>query len=165
MSPAGPDHLWEIANSFQGLFHGADTLSFGPWRRLVRPRLGGPADRLLAGLLPGRGYFPDFLTPAAGGQGELAAALDTVLRAPRAALRDDLALLAASPHRRRPLPDLTGALDSARSSGTRRPATTSSSSSTTARGTTCPTGTARATSTMPRPAGSPRTSTVRAATC
>lgn len=122
---AGPDHLWEIANSFQGLFHGADTLSFGPWRRLVRPRLGGPADRLLAGLLPGRGYFPDFLTPAAGGQGELAAALDTVLGAPRAALRDDLALLAASPHRRRPLPDLTGALDSARSSGTRRPVTTS----------------------------------------
>ncbi|MFE3163014.1 transcriptional regulator [Streptomyces sp. NPDC059224] len=107
---AGPDHLWEIANSFQGLFHGADTVSFGPWRRLVRPRLGGPADRLLAGLLPGRGYFPDFLTPAAGGQGELAAALDTVLGAPRAALRDDLALLAASPHRRRPLPDLTRAL-------------------------------------------------------
>ncbi|MFF4899255.1 ArsR/SmtB family transcription factor [Streptomyces sp. NPDC001068] len=107
---AGPDHLWEIANSFQGLFRDADAVSFGPWRRLVRPRLGGPADRLLAGLLPGRGYFPDFLTPAAGGHDDLTTALDTVLRAPRTALRDDLTLLAASPYRRRPLPDLARAL-------------------------------------------------------
>lgn len=94
---AGPDHLWEIVNSFQGLFDGGDAPTFGQWRHLVRPRLGGPADRLLAGLLPGRGYLPDFLTPAPGTGRELAAALDTVLGTPRTALRRDLTLLAASP--------------------------------------------------------------------
>ncbi|MFJ9098044.1 hypothetical protein ACIRJM_05995 [Streptomyces sp. NPDC102405] len=107
---AGPDHLWEIVNSFQGLFEGGDALSFGPWRQLVRPRLGGPADRLLAGLLPGRGYFPDFLAPTPGNGRELAAALDTVLGTSCTALRRDLVLLAASPHRRRPLPDLARSL-------------------------------------------------------
>ncbi|WP_406438172.1 helix-turn-helix domain-containing protein [Streptomyces sp. NBC_00631] len=107
---AGPDHLWEIVNSFQGLFDGGDAPTFGQWRHLVRPRLGGPADRLLAGLLPGRGYLPDFLTPAPGTGRELAAALDTVLGTPRTALRRDLTLLAASPQRRRPLPDLARSL-------------------------------------------------------
>ncbi len=107
---AGPDHLWEIVNSFQGLFEGGDALSFGPWRQLVRPRLGGPADRLLAGLLPGRDCFPDFLAPTPGNGRELAAALDTVLGTSHTALRRDLVLLAASPHRRRPLPDLARSL-------------------------------------------------------
>ncbi|MEW1773012.1 transcriptional regulator [Streptomyces sp. NPDC086777] len=107
---AGPDHLWEIVNSFQGLFDDGDAVSFGQWRSQVRPRLGGPADRLLAGLLPGRGYVPDFLTPALGTGRELAAAVDTVLGASRTVLREDLALLAASPHRRRPLPDLARSL-------------------------------------------------------
>ncbi|MFI8075565.1 hypothetical protein ACIF85_43520 [Streptomyces sp. NPDC086033] len=107
---AGPDHLWEIVNSFQGLFEGGDALSFGPWRQLVRPRLGGPADRLLSGLLPGRGYFPGFLAPTPGNGRELAAALDTVLGTSHTALRRDLVLLAASPHRRRPLPDLARSL-------------------------------------------------------
>ncbi|MFJ3895444.1 ArsR/SmtB family transcription factor [Streptomyces sp. NPDC090083] len=107
---AGPDHLWEIVNSFQGLFEGGDTVSFGLWRQLVRPRLGGPADLLLAGLLPGRGYFPDFLTPTPCNGRELAAALDTVLGTSHTALHRDLALLAASPHRRRPLPDLARSL-------------------------------------------------------
>ncbi|MFF4633975.1 ArsR/SmtB family transcription factor [Streptomyces griseorubiginosus] len=102
---AGPDPLWEIVNSFQGLFQGGDAGSFGLWRQLVRPCLGGPGDRLLAGLLPGRGYFPDFLTPAPSGGRELAAGLDTVLGTSTAVLRRDLTLLAASPHRRRPLPD------------------------------------------------------------
>ncbi|MEW2558595.1 ArsR/SmtB family transcription factor [Streptomyces griseorubiginosus] len=117
---AGPDPLWEIVNSFQGLFQGGDAVSFGLWRQLVRPCLGGPGDRLLAGLLPGRGYFPDFLTPAPSGGRELAAGLDTVLGTSPAALRRDLALLAASPHRRRPLPDRARSLADGESEALRR---------------------------------------------
>ncbi|QPP06438.1 winged helix-turn-helix transcriptional regulator [Streptomyces bathyalis] len=100
---AMPDHLWEIANSFQTLIRDDDVLAFGDWRRLVRPRL-SPADSLLTALLPSRGYSPDFLTPGSGGS-DLESAVDTVLSTPRTALRDDLAVLAASPARgRRPLP-------------------------------------------------------------
>ncbi|AYC35913.1 hypothetical protein DWG14_00121 [Streptomyces griseorubiginosus] len=117
---AGPDPLWEIVNSFQGLFQGGDAVSFGLWRQLVRPCLGGPGDRLLAGLLPGRGYFPDFLTPAPSGGRELAAGLDTVLGTSTGVLRRDLALLAASPHRRRPLPDLARSLADGESEALRR---------------------------------------------
>ncbi|TCR26097.1 helix-turn-helix protein [Streptomyces sp. BK205] len=117
---AGPDPLWEIVNSFQGLFRGGDAVSFGLWRQLVRPCLGGPGDRLLAGLLPGRGYFPDFLTPAPSGGRELAAGLDTVLGTSTAVLRRDLALLAASPHRRRPLPDRARSLADGESEALRR---------------------------------------------
>ncbi|KUN58480.1 ArsR family transcriptional regulator [Streptomyces griseorubiginosus] len=117
---AGPDPLWEIVNSFQGLFQGGDAVSFGLWRQLVRPCLGGPGDRLLAGLLPGRGYFPDFLTPAPSGGRELAAGLDTVLGTSTAVLRRDLALLAASPHRRRPLPDRARSLADGESEALRR---------------------------------------------
>ncbi|WP_248844775.1 ArsR/SmtB family transcription factor [Streptomyces griseorubiginosus] len=117
---AGPDPLWEIVNSFQGLFQGGDAVSFGLWRQLVRPCLGGPGDRLLAGLLPGRGYFPDFLTPAPSGGRELASGLDTVLGTSTAVLRRDLALLAASPHRRRPLPDRARSLADGESEALRR---------------------------------------------
>jgi len=117
---AGPDPLWEIVNSFQGLFQGGDAVSFGLWRQLVRPCLGGPGDRLLAGVLPGRGYFPDFLTPAPSGGRELAAGLDTVLGTSTAVLRRDLALLAASPHRRRPLPDRARSLADGESEALRR---------------------------------------------
>ncbi|MEV7976509.1 hypothetical protein [Streptomyces sp. NPDC086519] len=56
----------ETVNSLQGLFGGGGAPSFGQWRHLVRPRLGGPADRLLAGPLPGRGCLPDLLTPTPG---------------------------------------------------------------------------------------------------
>ena len=106
---AGPDPLWEIANSVQILTTHADPLAYGQWGRLVGPRL-GPADGLLAALLPPRGYSPDFLTPDLGGRADLASAVDTVLATPRAGLRTDLARLAASRHRHRPLPDEARAL-------------------------------------------------------
>ncbi|QQM38671.1 ArsR/SmtB family transcription factor [Streptomyces liliifuscus] len=100
---AAPDPLWEIVNSFQALIREENSLAFGEWRRIVRPRL-GPADGLLAALLPPRGYFPDFLTPDLGGSLGLEHAVDTVLGTPRADLRGDLARLAASPARPRQLP-------------------------------------------------------------
>ncbi|MFD7713832.1 ArsR/SmtB family transcription factor [Streptomyces sp. NPDC059786] len=109
---AAPDPLWEIANGFHALTADDDRSAFGTWRGLVRPRL-GPTDRLLAGLLPSRGYFPDFLTPTASAPHSartLPSALDAVLGTPRSALRTDLARLAASPLRRRPLPDIARAL-------------------------------------------------------
>ncbi|MFI6274911.1 ArsR/SmtB family transcription factor [Streptomyces sp. NPDC050988] len=100
---AAPDPLWEIVNSFQALIREENALVFGEWRRLVRPRL-GPADGLLAALLPPRGYFPDFLTPDLGGSPGLESAVDTVLGTPRSDLRGDLARLVAPPARPRPLP-------------------------------------------------------------
>jgi DNA-binding transcriptional ArsR family regulator len=109
VAPA-PDLLWEITNSFQVMAGRDDPLTFGPWRRLVRPRPGGPAYGLLAALLPPRGYYPDFLTPDLGGPADLEHAVDTVLGTPRSALRGDLARLAASPHRHHPLPDGAHAL-------------------------------------------------------
>jgi DNA-binding transcriptional ArsR family regulator len=116
---AAPDHLWEIANSFQTLLREHDTLAFGDWRRLVRPRL-SPADGLLAALLPPRGYSPDFLTPDLAGTVGLDSAVDTVLSTPRTALRGDLAVLAASPLRRRQLPADVRALADGQSETLRR---------------------------------------------
>ncbi|MDL5199332.1 helix-turn-helix domain-containing protein [Streptomyces sp. ALI-76-A] len=101
---AAPDHLWEITNSYQTLLRKDDTLAFGDWRRLVRPRL-SRTDGLLTALLPPRGYSPDFLTPDLLGTFAVESAVDRVLSTPRSILRRDLARLAASPARpRRPLP-------------------------------------------------------------
>ncbi|WP_416981300.1 ArsR/SmtB family transcription factor [Streptomyces sp. T028] len=106
---AAPDPLWEIANSFQTLISGEAPLLFGQWRKMVLPRL-GRAHVLLAALLPPRGYSPDFLTPDLRGSFDLAGAVDTVLATPRTRLRGDLTRLAASTHRRHPLPPVTRAL-------------------------------------------------------
>ncbi|CAL9279687.1 ArsR/SmtB family transcription factor [Streptomyces sp. SudanB182_2057] len=109
---AAPDPLWEITNSFQALLTGDEEPVFGAWRRLVRPRL-GPVGALLAGLLPQRGYSPDFLTPSPADPGaarDLDSAVDAVLGTPRDRLRADLTRLAASPQRRRSLPDGSHAL-------------------------------------------------------
>ncbi|GAA3908153.1 winged helix-turn-helix domain-containing protein [Streptomyces lacrimifluminis] len=106
---AAPDPLWELTNSVQVLATDESALAYGEWRRLVRPGR-GPADVLLAGLMPSRGYAPDFLTPALSGSPALDSAIDTVLSTPRTVLRDDLVSLAASTERSRPLPAATRAL-------------------------------------------------------
>ncbi len=106
---AAPYPLWEIANSFQVLIAEDAPLLFGQWRGLVRPRV-GPVYALLAGLLPPRGYFPDFLTPDLHGSFDVVSAVEAVLGTPRERLRGDLAVLAASPARSRPLPPGTRAL-------------------------------------------------------
>ena len=104
---AAPDPLWEITNSFQVLLTRDSSLAFGEWRQLVRPRLpvgGGQLTGQLTGLLPSRGYSPDFLTPDLCGRYDLGSAVDTVLGTPRTVLRDDLVTLAESRDRSRPLP-------------------------------------------------------------
>ncbi|MFF2525446.1 ArsR/SmtB family transcription factor [Streptomyces liangshanensis] len=90
---AGPDPLWETILSFHRIRDRRGPLVFGEWRTETRGRLNGET-RLLSALVPQRGYFPDFLTPAEGRDG-----LDAGLEALRATtperIRAELALLAA----------------------------------------------------------------------
>jgi DNA-binding transcriptional ArsR family regulator len=106
LAPA-PDPLWEIVLSLHLLQGSHAEPQFGPWRRAVRRDLREsgllPRLRLLVGLVPQRGYFPDFLTPAAGLLG-LDAGLDALRATPASVLGHDLTLLALE----HPLP--TGAL-------------------------------------------------------
>ncbi|MBA6437356.1 ArsR/SmtB family transcription factor [Streptomyces sp. GMR22] len=60
-----PDALWETVLSFHRLRENRAETVYGKWRSEARNRLNGEA-RLLAPLIPSRGYFPDFLTPAEG---------------------------------------------------------------------------------------------------
>ncbi|WP_432035467.1 ArsR/SmtB family transcription factor [Streptomyces cucumeris] len=60
-----PDVLWETVLSFHRLRDNRAETVYGEWRSEARNRLNGEA-RLLAPLIPSRGYFPDFLTPAEG---------------------------------------------------------------------------------------------------
>ncbi|TXS27399.1 winged helix-turn-helix domain-containing protein [Streptomyces sp. NBC_01696] len=91
----GPDFLWEITNSVQTLQRRDGAREFDAWRRWARPRLSG-GRTLLAGLLPPRGYSPDFLTPTSGDRASLQAALDVLLSTPHPRLRTDLSQLATS---------------------------------------------------------------------
>lgn len=63
-----PDALWETILSFHRLRDRRDARLFGEWRTETRSRLNGET-RLLGTLIPGRGYFPDFLTPVEGQYG------------------------------------------------------------------------------------------------
>ncbi|MEV6164013.1 winged helix-turn-helix domain-containing protein [Streptomyces sp. NPDC052052] len=63
---ARPDALWETVLSFHRLRDRRGAAVFGAWRTETRNRLDGDV-RLLAALIPLRGYFPDFLTPSQGG--------------------------------------------------------------------------------------------------
>lgn len=65
---ARPDALWETILSFHRLRDRRDARLFGEWRTETRSRLNGET-RLLGALIPGRGYFPDFLTPVEGQYG------------------------------------------------------------------------------------------------
>ncbi|MFC7304392.1 ArsR/SmtB family transcription factor [Streptomyces monticola] len=104
---AGPDHLWEIANSVQTLQRRDGARVFGAWRTWARPRLSDSC-RLLSPLLPPHGYSPDFLTPTTGDRGTLRAAVDTLMSTPQPRLRADLTRMAAA----RELPRWAGALAS-----------------------------------------------------
>ncbi|MFF1557230.1 ArsR/SmtB family transcription factor [Streptomyces sp. NPDC058279] len=63
-----PDALWETILSFHRLRDRRDARLFGEWRTETRSRLNSET-RLLGALIPGRGYFPDFLTPVEGQYG------------------------------------------------------------------------------------------------
>ncbi|MEV0274939.1 ArsR family transcriptional regulator [Streptomyces sp. NPDC050610] len=98
---AGPDHMWEIANSVQTLQRRDGAPAFGAWRSGARRRLSREGRRL-SSLLPPQGYSPDFLTPAAeavsaGADDEygLDAAVDAVLSTPRPRLETELRRFAA----------------------------------------------------------------------
>ncbi|NML49203.1 winged helix-turn-helix transcriptional regulator [Streptomyces sp. R302] len=107
---ARPDVLWETILSFHRLRDRRGPVVFGGWRTETRARLGGET-RLLAALVPSRGYFPDFLTPAEGLHG-LDDGLGAVRGTPHGRLRSELSLLAADrsggrtvPHSLRALAD------------------------------------------------------------
>ncbi|WP_455359333.1 ArsR/SmtB family transcription factor [Streptomyces sp. SYSU K21746] len=91
-----PDALWETILSFHRIRDRRGAMVFGEWRRETRARLNGET-RLLAALIPARGYFPDFLTPTEGLHG-VDTALEAVRGTSRERLRSELSLLAAGRH-------------------------------------------------------------------
>lgn len=93
----GPDPLWESVLSLHQLQErnqkrdqkrDREAAALDDWRRHVL-RHSGPSLRLLLPLVPARGYFPDFLTPAAGAAG-FEAGLDALLSTPRGQLRNQM---------------------------------------------------------------------------
>ncbi|MFE5485226.1 ArsR/SmtB family transcription factor [Streptomyces sp. NPDC056527] len=88
---ARPDVLWETILSFHRLRDRRGSVVYGEWRSDTRTRLNGET-RLLAALVPSRGYFPDFLTPSQGVHG-LDEGLQAIHATPQARLRRELSLL------------------------------------------------------------------------
>lgn len=95
-----PHALWETVLSLQTLQTGQRTVLSG-WRDAALTRLAGPrssaALRVLRPLIPARGYFPDFLTPA-DGEGTIADGIAAVLNTPRRRVAVELERLAAEGH-------------------------------------------------------------------
>ncbi|MER5845785.1 helix-turn-helix domain-containing protein [Streptomyces sp. NPDC002012] len=91
-----PDALWETILSFHRLRDRRGSTVFGKWRTETRPRLNGEV-RLLAAVIPPRGYFPDFLTPSQEGSEPygIDAGIEALRDTPPRRIRTELALLAA----------------------------------------------------------------------
>ncbi|MFE4794168.1 ArsR/SmtB family transcription factor [Streptomyces sp. NPDC056708] len=91
-----PDALWETILSFHRLRDRRGSTVFGKWRTETRPRLNGEV-RLLAAVIPPRGYFPDFLTPPQEGSEPygIDAGIEALRDTPPRRIRTELALLAA----------------------------------------------------------------------
>ncbi|MEU1803199.1 helix-turn-helix domain-containing protein [Streptomyces sp. NPDC019937] len=83
-----PDALWETVLSFHRLRENRAETVYGEWRSEARNRLNGEG-RLLAPLIPSRGYFPDFLTPAEGVIG-CDAAMDALHATPAERLHSEI---------------------------------------------------------------------------
>ncbi|MEV6109164.1 winged helix-turn-helix domain-containing protein [Streptomyces sp. NPDC051940] len=95
----GFDPLWELVLATTLLGNRDGTGVFGHWRAQARAAVTGLPRwqaQLLRRLAPGRGDFPDFLTPpqAVGG---LEPGLQAVLSTPRAALHRELTAVASPP--------------------------------------------------------------------
>ncbi|MFI0818157.1 ArsR/SmtB family transcription factor [Streptomyces sp. NPDC021098] len=116
-----PDALWETVLSFHRLRENRAETVYGEWRSEARNRLNGEG-RLLAPLIPSRGYFPDFLTPAEGVIG-CDAAMDALRATPAERLHAEVDRLPSSralpgwirglaQGERRPLDRLVGVLRS-----------------------------------------------------
>ncbi|MFC8508378.1 ArsR/SmtB family transcription factor [Streptomyces sp. NPDC057411] len=91
---ARPDVLWETILSFHRLRDRRGPVVYGEWRSEARIRLGAET-RLLAALVPGRGYFPDFLTPPQGILG-VDEALDAIRATPPGRIHSEVSLIGAS---------------------------------------------------------------------
>ncbi|GIG61086.1 transcriptional regulator [Longispora fulva] len=95
---AAPDPLWELVLSVHMLRGQRGDLLFGDWRRATCDRIRGltsrPEWRRFMTLTPTMGYFPDFLTPFAAGQG-LERGLEAIRRTPATMLDRELRQLAA----------------------------------------------------------------------
>jgi DNA-binding transcriptional ArsR family regulator len=93
-----PHALWETVLSLQTLRSRRRTALPG-WHDLARDRLATPhssaALRVLRPLVPARGYFPDFLTPAEGAA--ITDGIDAVLDTPHRRVAAELDLLGADP--------------------------------------------------------------------
>lgn len=91
-----PDALWETILSFHRLRDRRGSTVFGKWRTEARPRLKGEV-RLLAALIPPRGYFPDFLTPSQESSEPygIETGMEVLRNTPPARIRAELALLGA----------------------------------------------------------------------
>ncbi|WP_235989575.1 ArsR/SmtB family transcription factor [Streptomyces ureilyticus] len=90
----GPDPFWESVLSLHQVWARRPEPDLVGWRERVNRNARAPLDLLLP-LVPARGYFPDFLTPAASAEG-FEAGLDAVLSTPRCELRDQIGRLATS---------------------------------------------------------------------
>ncbi|MEU9758873.1 helix-turn-helix domain-containing protein [Streptomyces sp. NPDC047985] len=91
-----PDALWETTLSFHRLRDRRGSTVFGEWRAETRPRLSNEV-RLLAAVIPPRGYFPDFLTPSqeSGDPYTIDAGLEALRDTPPGRIRAELAQLDA----------------------------------------------------------------------
>ncbi|MEO3850288.1 winged helix-turn-helix domain-containing protein [Streptomyces sp. B8F3] len=100
----GPDPLWETVLSVHQLTEQSPDPALRAWRTRECTH-GRAALRMLRPVMPPRGYFPDFLTPAAS-LGGLESGIGAVLSTPRQRLRAELTRLvdrAAPPAWMRPL--------------------------------------------------------------
>lgn len=86
----GPDPLWEIILSVQQLAERRPDPALRAWLSRDGPRGRSSALRAVLPLMPARGYFPDFLTPAASLAGGLGEGIDAVLSTPRRRLRTEI---------------------------------------------------------------------------
>jgi len=89
----GPDPLWEILLSVQQLAERRPDPALRG-RLAAECQRGRASLRTIAPLMPPRGYFPDFLTPAASLGTGLDEGIDAVLSTPRRRLRTELARMA-----------------------------------------------------------------------
>ncbi|MER7515712.1 winged helix-turn-helix domain-containing protein [Streptomyces sp. NPDC126499] len=113
---ARPDVLWETILSFHRLRDRRGSTVYGEWRSEARIRLGSET-RILAALVPGRGYFPDFLTPPQGILG-LDEGLDAIRATPPSRLHTELALIGAERPGRSGRPAVPAALRALADGGT-----------------------------------------------
>jgi DNA-binding transcriptional ArsR family regulator len=101
---ASADPFWELALSIHMLRGQPGGLLFDGWRRTTAEALRRSGvdreSRLLLSLVPTYGYFPDFLTPAAGLRG-FNHGLEAIRSTPRQVLADELGRVTVTPERSR----------------------------------------------------------------